>query len=67
MELLNEQLKKMQKKSSEFPEKQEEMYSLELLKDRFVALASVGQEAKHEARRNISLLSKRLSDVSKIF
>lgn len=40
------------------------MRAIEALKDRFVAMASVEPEVKHEVRRAVTALSKRLSDVS---
>lgn len=49
---------------NEMPERLDAMHSLENLKDRFVALANVEPDVKHEVRRYVSQLAKRVSDVS---
>ncbi|KAI1731516.1 calponin homology (CH) domain-containing protein [Ditylenchus destructor] len=48
---------------NEMPEKLDAMHSLENLKDRFVALSNVEPDVKHEVRRYVSQLAKRVSDL----
>uniref|UniRef100_A0A915DTQ2 Dystrophin n=1 Tax=Ditylenchus dipsaci TaxID=166011 RepID=A0A915DTQ2_9BILA len=50
-------------KFNEMPEKLEAMRLLDNLKDRFVALATVEPDVKHEIRRNVTQLAKRISDL----
>lgn len=56
----------VQKSYVEIPEKLKAMNALENLKDRFVALSTVEIDVKHEIRRNVTYLAKRISDVSSI-
>lgn len=51
-------------RQAEVDEKVAAFRYLETLKDRFVALASVDSEVKHEIRRDLTHLGKRISDVS---
>jgi hypothetical protein len=57
-------LKRVQSCLNDVEEKFETFRNLETLKDRFVALANVEDSVKHEIRRNVTQLGKRISDVS---
>jgi hypothetical protein len=57
-------LKRVQTCLNDVEEKVEAFRNLETLKDRFVALSSVDTDVKHEVRRNVTQLGKRISDVS---
>jgi chromosome segregation ATPase len=61
---LEEFLKRIQNCLNDVEEKVETFRNLETLKDRFVALSNVDAEVKHEIRRNVTQLGKRISDVS---
>jgi phosphoglycerate-specific signal transduction histidine kinase len=57
-------LKSVQACLNDVEEKVETFRNLETLKNRFIALSSVDADVKHEVRRNVTQLGKRISDVS---
>lgn len=62
---LDSYLKRVQNYLNDAEEKFKTFRNVETNKDRFVALSNVDAEVKHEIRRNVTNLGKRISDVSK--
>lgn len=60
---LEQHIAKMREGYESADAKTDALRSLERMKDKFVALESVEQQAKHEVRRNVAQLGKRISDV----
>ncbi|KAI6226090.1 Discontinuous actin hexagon [Aphelenchoides besseyi] len=60
---LNSTLERIRNGLTDVEEKCETFRNLETLKDRFVALSNVDANIKHEVRRNVTQLGKRISDL----
>lgn len=57
-------LKNILARYNELPEKIKAHQNLENLKNRFVALANVEPNIKHDIRRKVAHIGKRISDVN---